>query len=220
MRKPIDLIDSTAQQIGRSLDIVVYAIDGLFEKYARENPTPQGLAQFYRAAGDIMTTALQGLMVKLTDGQHALEQTLSASERAIFDSQDDAAIRFGDAQDTFWGAFQQVRAQYVKRLREIIVARAFGLDTYNANPHVMTRNGRRWNFADYTYLTTRRILIDRYNEAKIAYIASLGAQYFTMDTEDPDLANKAFKVSDYPDIAEEYFHPRTQNLVGEAHVSP
>lgn len=219
MDKAIDVIDQTALEIARSLDIVVYAVDGLFEKYVRENPTTQGLGQFYRAAGQIMVQALDTTMTKMTAAYTSLERTLSASERIQFEALDDSELRYGEARESFWGAFQQVRAQYVKRMREIIAAHAFGTDTFNANPKVMSRNGRRWNFSDYAYLTARRILIDRYNEAKISYIVSIGATGFYMDTNNEELAKQVFSVSNYPDIAAEFFHPRTSNLVGDAHVT-
>lgn len=219
MHKPIHTIEAVAQEITRSLDIIVYAIDGLYEKTVRENLTPRGIGEFYRAAGSLMVTTLQAVLVKLSNGRTALEASLSDSERTFLNAYADSELQHHDAHEALWGVFQQVRATYMKRLREVAAARAFGTDTFNPEPRVMTRNGRRWNFSDYAYLTVRGMLVNWYNEAKIGYIASINGTEFVLDTEDPTLLDMVYKVEDYPVLSDVLFHPRTSKLVGGIYVS-
>jgi hypothetical protein len=217
--KPIDKIETAAQSIARSLEIVVLAMDGLFETVLRDKPTVQGLRQFFAAAESVMQQSLDNVVTKLEVTYDELETSLSDSERNYLAEHDSHVETSQDASDAFWGAFTQVRAAYAKRFRDIIAARSFGTDTYKADPKVMTRAGHRWNFTDYTYLTARKMLVDWYNTVKIGYIASLGMDKFMLDSDDPEYADKVYDVDQYPDLVEELFHPRTSKLVGGAYVS-
>jgi hypothetical protein len=166
-----------------------------------------------------MQQSLDNVVTKIDVTHNELEASLSDLERNYLAEHQSDVETSQDATDAFWGAFTQVRAAYAKRFRDIIAARAFGTDTFKADPKVMTRAGHRWNFTDYTYLTARKMLIDWYNTVKIGYIASVGMDKFMLDTEDPEFADKVYDVEQYPDLVEELFHPRTTKLVGGAYVS-
>lgn len=215
MLKPIERIEAVAQEVGRTVELFGYALDGLFEQSVRGNPSVQGIQLFYQQAGGMMEEFTHQALNKIAHGHEALEASLSDSERTFLAEHTSSDLERSDAVEAFWGAMQQVRAQYTKRLREIIAARAFGTDTYNADPKVMTRSGRRWNFVEYGYLTARRLLVDRYNEIKIGYIVSIGGDSFVLD----DGSEEHFYVENYPIIADDLFHPRTTKLVGGIYVS-
>ena len=217
MDKPIDVIDQTALDIGRSADILLYTIEGLFERFIRTSPNLQGLHSFNAAADAVLANTMEIVLGKLSQGALSLEQSLSAPERDLFRQHDARDELHGDAQNAFWGAFQQIRIAYVKRMREMITVKALSAGIPNAQ--VMNRAARRWNLSDFAYLTGRRLLMDRYNEAKIGNMVNNGYTRFIMDTENKDLINLDFAISEYPDIAKEYFHPRATNLVGEPYVS-
>lgn len=220
MANPLEIIDRHTAEITRSLDIVVYALEGLYEMTVRDQPNIRGLQNFWMQASDIVTRSTLNTANLLSDAEEELAASLSTPERVHAESL---------ASDTFdveieysaIGAFlEQAKVAFARRVREVIAAKVYGMDTYNADPHIMTRNGRRWNFTDYAYLMIRQILVNWYNEVKIDYLASQGVEEFTLLTEDPDLFYTTYRVDEYPNIAPELFHPRTTKLVGGANVSP
>lgn len=217
--KPQSIMDTHAEAIARSLDIVVYSLEGLYEKYARDNPTPQGIREFFALSSGVVRDAQEQSMAKLHQAIDALHASLSDSERDHVALLSSHVNELGEASEAFGAFLTQAKLSFCKRLRDIVLAQAFGTDTYKANPRIMTRTGRTWNFTEYAYLTARAAMVEWYNGAKIAYIAGTGATEFTLLTDDPDLIESTYKVADYPMLAGELFHPRTSKLVGGAHVS-
>lgn len=220
MHNPVHIIDEYAAKITRSLDIVVYSLEGLYEKTARDNPTNRGLGEFWLMSNAIIANGLTTAMNELTEAADALYASLSDSERAHYEAQHDSVFDHGVAYESFGALFTQAKLTYAKRLREVISARAFGIDTYNPNPKIMTRAGHQWNFSDYAYLNSRQLLVDWYNNAKIEYLSAIGAEEFGLFTNDPELMYTSYKVADYPEIAAKLFHPRTTKLVGDEYVAP
>lgn len=219
MHNPIEIIDTNAAIIARSLDVMVYSLEGLYEKMARDNPTMHGVSEFWLLASKVADQAVANTLNQMSVAHESLYASLSDSERSHFDEQSDYANDVEIAQGAFGAFFTQAKIAYANRLRAIVAARAFNMDTYNADPKIMTRNGRRWNFSDYAYLTARQLMVDWYNGIKIDYLSNIGATEFTLLTDDPELIYATYKVEDYPHIAADLFHPRTSKLVGSAYVS-
>ncbi|WEU67483.1 hypothetical protein [Xanthomonas phage JGB6] len=222
MHKPIDVIDSYSEDIKRSLDIMVYSLGGLYEKIARDNPTPQGIREFLVYTRQISDQSVANAISGLRSGIEALRATLDESQALqrvrLIHSDDDSEELLGVAQEAFGAFFAQARVFYAKRLREIVSARAFGYDTYSQDPRIMVRNGASWNFSEYAYLTARQYLVSWYNETKIQDFAERGVEEFTLLTDDPELIHSVYRVEDYPQYAEKLFHPRTTKLVGSEYV--
>lgn len=218
MHKPVNILDQHAEAISRSLDIMVYSLEGLYEKMARENPTAQGVHQFWIMAHDLGDQSITATLQKLQSGIDALKASLSDSERDFLAAHDDSENFIGVAHESFGAIFAQARVAYAKRLRDLVAARAFGTDTYTANPKYMARNGHRWDFTEVTYLNSRQLMVDWYNGVKIGFLAEQGVEEFTLLTDDPELIYSTYRVDEYPQVAAELFHPRTTKLVGGAHV--
>lgn len=214
MHKPIDLIEAKTQALTGRVETVFYALGGLFAQYSA-NPNTRALRGFLVEADNMLEAALEDSSVALVDAvEDVLKASLSAPELTFFETYDDSADYYLSARDALWGAFQQVRMHYARALRAMIVANTGQPNTLTL-PKIMTRNGKKWEFREYTYLTVRSLLITDYNEVKIAYLKSIGATEFTVDTAKPELFYETFPISDYPNIAEKLFHPRSINLVGE-----
>lgn len=217
---PIEIIDRHSEAIARSLDIVVYSLDGLYEKTVRDNPSMQGIYQFLTLAGQVTNESVQRAVDQLQsatielgsaviDSKHVREQDLDA------DSDD----THGEAYEAFGAFFTQAKLFYAKRLREVVVSKSYRFDTYSSDPRIMTRNGRRWNFSEYAYLTSRQLLVDWHNNTKIAAYAAAGVTEYTLMTDDPELMYGVYEVENYPEDAPTLFHPRTTKLVGAPNVS-
>lgn len=219
MANALSTIESYAQSIARSLDILVYSLEGLFEVTVRDNPSLLGLRTFMVTSQSLSDEALDTVVLKLHEAIDVLKRSLSTSELDHFDSAFDIELFDGVAYDAFGAFFAQARTAYAKRLREFIMARASGTDTFNAEPKIMTRNGRRWNFSDFAYVASRGLLMDWYNGVKISHLSDQGIEQFTVFTTEPDAEYGPYKVSDYPELAPELFHPRAPRLVGGAYVS-
>lgn len=219
MRNPIEIIDRNAEAIARSLDIMVYSLEGLYEKAVRESPTTPGLAQFWANASLVSDQSVAMAMNMVAEAARELYASLSDSERVHYDTHTDSANEAEVAYESIGAFFAQAKVSYARRLREIVTARAFNTDTYTADPRIMTRTGRRWNFSEYAYLTVRQLLVDWYNNAKVSYMAASGFKQFTLLTDNPELIDSVYDVADYPQIAADLFHPRTTKLVGEPYVS-
>lgn len=219
MLKPLQIIDRQATEIARNLEIVVYSLEGLFEITARDNPTYQGLQWFWVQGNDVVARAMSVSLGKIATARDELATTLSTPEREYLEK---LSVDASDAETLYTsiGAFlAQAKVTFARRLREIIAARAFGHDTYNSDPRMMTRTGRRWSFSEYAYLMARQALVEFYNETKIGYMAAMGVKEFMLLTEDPTLIDTVLKVEEYPELVETLFHPRTTKLVGGPYVS-
>lgn len=215
----IILVDQLARDISRSLDVMVFSLEGLFEKYTREQPDMLGLRTFYQASGQMLSDTLRITLGKIDQAHALLNATLSDSERAFTQTLTDSDLYAREAHEAIGAAFQQAQSAYLKRFREIVAARVFHRNAFNPNPTVMTRNGRKWNFTDFLYTVIRWSLVNRHNNNKIGYIVSIDGDAFTLDTTDPVLAAQHYMVADYPELAADMFHPRTDNLVGGLYVS-
>lgn len=219
MVKPIEIIDTHAVAMTRSMDIVVYAMGGLYEQTARESPNSRGVQAFWVKSGEIAESAVNGVIARLRTGLVDLNSSLSASNALRTSmSDDDIDAACGEAQNALYALTLQARQSYAKRLREIASAQAFGYDTYQHDPRIMIRSGARWNFSDYAYLTIRQGLVSWYNNERIAAYAEQGVKGFTLLTDDPELMYDHYLVEDYPEVAEQLFHPRTTKLVGAPYV--
>ena len=220
MSNPIEIIDENALSLARSLDIMVYSLDGLFERTVRDNPTMLGVADFWARASDVSLENMNRVSDRLRDAMLELRASLSDSERVRELERDDDidAVR-GEAYEAFGAFFAQAKLAYAKRLRQIVAAKAMGYDAYSADPKIMLRNGQQWNFSDFAFLQTRQFLVNYYNDTKIRLYAEDGVEAYTLITDDPDLMYEVHRVEDYPDEAPTMFHPRTTKLVGAPYVS-
>lgn len=220
MSKPIDLIEESANAIARSLDVVVYSLDGLFERAVRDRPDYRGLTEFINQASAISDDNVNRVVARLVESMDALKASLSDSERVRLSERDDDTEAYaGEAHEAFGAFFAQAKLAYAKRLREVIAAKSFGFDTYNADPRIMLRNGQQWHFSVFAYLQTRQMLVNFYNNTKIGLYADAGIAEYTLDTEDAELMFEPYSVENYPEDAAKLFHPRTMNLVGVPYVS-
>ena len=216
MLNSIETIDEIANKIASTSDIVIFTFQGFYELIARTNPTQGGLSEFLVYSNQIVQGNLSDITSTLRDGLHTLlERSLSDSERLHFYSVRDSLKVEETAYEAFGAVFVQAKIEYARSLRNVIGARVFGMDTYNPDPKIMSRNGKRWNFSEYVYLSARQMLIDWYNFVKISYIAEKGFKQFNLLTENKDLIDAVYEVEDYPEIAQTLFHPRTSKLVGQ-----
>lgn len=220
MSNPIEIIDENALSLARSLDIMVYSLDGLFERAVRENPTYPGIAEFWSQASEVSLDNMNRVSDRLRDAMFELKASLSDSERdRVSDSYDDIDAMLGEAYEAFGAFFAQAKLFYAKRLRQIVAAKAVGYDAYSDDPKIMLRNGQQWNFSDFAFLQTRQLLVNYYNDTKIRLFAEDSVEAYTLITDDPDLMYEVHRVEDYPDEAASMFHPRTTKLVGAPYVS-
>jgi hypothetical protein len=217
--KPIDAIDSAAVEVAKSLDGFVYSIEGLYEKFARENPSMSGFRMFMQSSQAVRELALDSVMTSLDRITTGLKLYMSAPEQ-FFVSEHDDSESFRELAYRAIGSFlEQVIIACAKKFRAIISAKAFTFDTYTSNPKiVLGQSGRKWNFTEFAYLTVRQLLVDWYNQSKIAYIESIGVKEFTLDTQNIELIGQVYLIEDFPAITESLFHPRTTKLVGGPNV--
>lgn len=220
MSNPIEIIDDNALSLARSLDIMVYSLDGLFEQTVRDNPTYPGIAKFWSQASEVSVDNMNRVSDRLRDAMYELRSSLSDSERVrVIDSNDDIEAMIGEAYEAFGAFFAQAKLFYAKRLRQIVAAKAVGYDAYTPDPKIMLRNGHQWNFSDFAFLQTRQLLVNYYNDTKIRLYAEDEVEAYTLISDDPDLMYDVHQVADYPDEANTMFHPRTTKLVGAPYVS-
>lgn len=220
MSNPIEIIDDNALSLARSLDIMVYSLDGLFEQTVRDNPNYLGLTQFWSQASEVSMENMSRVGDRLRDAMYELRASLSDSERVReLDRDDDIEVMLGEAYEAFGAFFAQAKLFYAKRLRQIVAAKAVGYDAYSDDPKIMLRNGQQWNFSDFAFLQTRQHLVNYYNDTKIRLYAEDGVEAYTLLTDDPELMYEVHRVEDYPDEAATMFHPRTTKLVGAPYVS-
>lgn len=219
MVKPIEIINSHAAAMTRSMDIVVYAVGGLYEQVAHANPNARGVREFWVKSESIASHAVEGVVNQMRSALIALNSALSdANALRASISSDDIEAACGEAESALYALTMQARQSYAKRLREIASASAFGFDTYQHDPRIMIRSGAKWNFSDYAYLTIRQSLVSWYNNEKIAAYTEQGVKTYTLLSDDSDLMYDHYLVADYPDVAESLFHPRTTKLVGAPYV--
>lgn len=217
---PIEIINQHSDAIARSLDIMVYSLEGLFEKTVRENPTMGGIREFWARASDVSAESIELAVNKLTAGIDDLRDAVVDSKhvRVSYDD-DDSAEYIGEAYEAFGAFFAQAKVFYAKRLRAVVVSKSVGFDSYSADPKIMLRNGQQWNFSQFAYLTTRQLLIDWHNNIKINSYAAAGVEEYSLLTDDPELTYAVFRVDEYADQSAQLFHPRTTKLVGAPYVS-
>ncbi len=220
MANPISIIDAQTADIAKSLDMVVAGFEGLFEKMARDNPTSQGLGQYWIMTTQMVAEATQVIILKINAAKSELITSLSVPEQFYLVQQHDSDYSDQTAYSAIGSFLDQSRVAFAKRLRNIIAAHAFGkiVGTSKVDVWIMDRSGRRWNFSEFAYLTTRQILIDWYNQVKIAYMVSVGYTEFKLDTIDPNFVDNVYQIADYPELAQSLFHPRTTKLVGSPNV--
>lgn len=220
MSNPIEIIDENALALSRSLDIMVYSLDGLFEQTVREDLSYPGVAKFWSQASEVSVDNMNRVSDRLRDAMFELRASLSDSELLrVRESDDDIESMLGEAYEAFGAFFAQAKLFYAKRLRQIVAAKAVGYDAYTPDPKIMLRNGHQWNFSDFAFLQTRQLLVNYYNDTKIRLFAEDGVEAYTLITDDPDLMYEVYQVEDYPDDAATMFHPRTTKLVGAPYVS-
>lgn len=210
MDKAIAKIDAWTALITRSLEVAVYAMEGVADRHAQDL-TPNGLRAYWAESGVLVDDTAALATQRMIEGRTDLEASLSDSERAFLDATDARDVFIQSAQESFGALLAHIRVTFAKRLREQIMVHVF----QGIKPTVMARDGRRLVFTDMLYLTTRQMLVEWYNQVKMGYIVSLGVKEFTLDPDD----GVVYKVSDYPDMSQDVFHPRTSTLVGGPNVS-
>jgi hypothetical protein len=212
--KAINIIDTYAQQISRALDIVVYSLEGLYEKTVRDMPNMLGLRNFWALTDGILASAMVGVMASLQNGTDALGASLSQSQRDFLAAHVDDALFYGAAYESIGAFLAQARVAYARRLREVIASRAFGVDTFNPNPKIMSRDGRKFDFSEAAYLTVRQTLMDWYNQSLVGYLVSVGSETFAIESNQ-DAMFDLYPLADYPLVAQELFHPRSDKVVSK-----
>lgn len=214
----ITIMDTVSMEVSRTFSVMVFALEGLYERHAQRDPNIMGIRDFHSASSPIISETSARINDQMRAGMMQLQASLSVPERDHFQALDDTQNYLDDAQVAIWGASLQAQALFIKRYREMIAAGA-GTRYSATSVQIMTRNGRRWNFSDYVYLTARGTLINWHNNGKISYIRSLGAEMFFVDTLNPSMIMEVYKVDNYPRITDQLFHPRTTKLVGGPYVS-
>ena len=217
--KPISVIDQVANQVARSAELLDFALEGVFERILRDNLSLAGLNEFYRVSGQLMQNTVDQIERQMQEGDMLLKRTQHDAVTRQSEALNDLTSTYRNVTETLWGAFQQLRVSYMKRLRAMLAAKTSGTSQPLFSPRVRSRAGRTYRPYLFVYLEVRQALVDQYNTAQIAWIADQGYTHFKLDTTDEALLDKVFAVADYQSVADEYFHPRTLNLVGAPYVS-
>lgn len=197
----VSRFDGLSSKMASFAELFVYSMDGFFEKTARETPNYLGLSKIRGFAqnviGEILVTAAK------------------LPREFGFDFPDQTAYEF--FLESLKRQLEEVKLLYVKRFRDILIARAWQTNTGVQDARILTRNARSISITSWVLLSSRKAIIDTYNDNQIKNKVDLGITKFKLDGSD-DLLDTIFDVADYPILKDSLFHPRSTVVVGGENV--
>lgn len=210
MRNPWLAFDEYSKQVEALFELYGYSLDGLLEENLRERPSTHGLYFFMGKGAD--------LQLKTVRGVESIMRSALSDLRLFPDGSAESTLGlFLRAANNQLG---NLLLSYGKRFRDVLAARAWEHYAHSADPRVTTRAGRSMLAKDWGYLSSRKTLIDAYNETQLAEILNQGASKFYVFHSDPSDSRdqEIFEIQDYPEIKDVIFHPRSNLIIGGAYV--
>ena len=207
-----ELIQSWTDTIATDLGLVASAIEGHYTRLYRDDPSIRGFQCFMTATASLPDAASRMVSYGLNQFQH---------EASIAGMHSPGTLSIALQQSHAYT--QQLRLHAARRFQAALVSRSSIAPARIASMKLLNRAGQQHSGMQMLALMVRKAAIDLYNEAAINGLITVGhpvARVYALDKQHPldgqliSLTGEQEGLPTYADIQDEWFHPRSNALIG------